>query len=147
MKEDIYKKIVYLFDRYWDEDLSEEEQDLLYDEADNFVSQYSWKEIFPQLFQFLQQNCKTPKDVLNFAHLYWDYGYYEIPILDPYAFLGYFYYRLGFEPGSNDDMEIVDSLATEMLKKSGNSDADLFLNPYYMPESDPQMIAAANRYK
>ena len=36
-------------------------------------------------------------------------------------------------------MDILDSLATTILPKAGYAEADLVLNPYYMPENDPKI--------
>ncbi len=139
--------IKYLFNRYWDEDLSDEEQDALEQCAENTVATYGWSAVFEAAFHYLTSACTKPEDVINFAHLYWIYDWYQWPIKDPYSFLGYFYYRIQFQTSKYDDMDILDSLATTILPKAGFPNADLMLNTRYMPETDPKMIEAAKAYE
>ena len=147
MKDLLKEKIKHLFQRQWDEELSEEEENLLYDEADNLVAEYEWVDVFNEAFDFLKTSSNTPEDAINFALLYWDYGWYEYPISEPHKFLGYLYYRIDFDTARYDFADILDSLSTTILKNAGFSEADLVLNTQYMPENDPKIIEAAEKYK
>lgn len=140
-------RIHYLFDRYWDEDLSDEEIDQLEQDAEDLVSEYGWDKVYPATVEYLHTNCLTPEQVVNFASNFWTYGWHENPIPEPHKFLGYFYYRINYETSKYDPMDILDSLATTILPKAGFSEADLFLNAQYMPESDPKIRLAAEEYK
>ena len=144
---EISSMITYLFDRYWDEDLSDKEIDKLEQDAEDLVSEYGWEHVYPIALDYLHNKCIAPQDIINFASNYWTYGWYDHPIPDPYAFLGYLYYRINFETAKYDPMDILDSLATTILPKAGYRDADLYLNPYYMPESDPKIIRAVEEYR
>ena len=144
---DLTKPIEHLFDRPWDEDLSEEEEDALDQAADALVSEYGWENVFPAAVAFLHTRCQTPEQAVNFACNYWNYGWYELPVPDPHRFLGYLYYLIGFDAVRNDPIDILDSLATAILPKAGFREADLFLNPRYMPETDPKIIRAVEEFR
>lgn len=136
---EIKKGIDYLFDRFWDEDLTDEEQERLEQDSKDLVARYSWKEIYSAALEYLHTECKTPESVINFASNYWTYGWQDYSIPDPYKFLAYFYFKINFETEKYDTMDILDSLATTILPKAGYAEADLVLNPYYMPENDPKI--------
>ena len=144
---EIINCINYLFDRYWDEDLSDELEDKLYQTAYDLVAEYGWEDVYQAAVEYLHSKCLTPEQAVNFASNYWNYGWYEHPIPDPYKFLGYFYYRTSFDTGKYDPMDILDSLATTILPKEGFSEADLVLNTQYMPENDPKIREAVEEYK
>ena len=46
-----------------------------------------------------------------------------------------------------DEADILDSLATSILPKSGCKEADLYNNPNYLPETDPMLLEAVEMYK
>ena len=46
-----------------------------------------------------------------------------------------------------DGSDILDSIATTILPKNGVQAANLYLNPYYMPENDPEIKAAVERWR
>ena len=144
---ELFNKIKYLFDRYWDEDLSDDEEDKLYSIADDMLTDYEWTQVFSTASEYLHNECKSPEDVINFAHFYWIYGWYENAIEDPYKFLGYLYYRIDLNVDKYDDMDILDSLATTILPRAGYSEADLYLNTQYMPEKDPKILEVVKQYK
>ena len=144
---ELYDKITYLFNRYWDEDLSDEEQDGLEQEADDLVKEIGWRDVYKAAVEYLHRECLTPGSAVNFACNYWTYGWYNNPIPDPHRFLGYFYYRINYETAKYDTIDILDSLATTILPKAGYSEANLVLNTQYMPESDPKIKEEADRFK
>ena len=146
-KDDLNNKILYLFNRYWDEDLTEKEEDALEENATELVSTFGWSAVYKAAVLYLHNNCQKPDDVINFAHLYWIYGWYNNPIPNPHDFLGYFYYRINLNSEKYDNMDILDSLATTILPKAGFMEADLTLNTQYMPENDPKILTAIEKYK
>ena len=84
---------------------------------------------------------------MNFAHLYWESWWWNYPIKEPYRFMGYFYYGIGMDVEEYDsDQDILDSLSCSILIKSGYKQADLYEDPYYIPERDPLMIQAVEEY-
>ena len=141
------EKIKYLFDRYWDEELTDKQEDALQAIADDIVSSYGWDAVFVAAENYLHEYCLTPESAVNFAHNYWGYYWADKPIADPHRFLGYLYYRVNFEASKYDGADILDSLAITLLPNAGYKEADLMLNPRYMPESDPKIIAAANAFR
>ena len=144
---DLYKKIEYLFNRYWDEDLPDEDQDKLEQYADELVAEYGWDKVYENAVLYLHTNCRTPESAVNFASNYWTYGWYENPIPDPHKFLAYFYYITDYDTQKYDPMDILDSLATTILPKAGYSEANLVLNTQYMPENDPRIKSEVDRFK
>ena len=140
-------KIDFLFNRPWDEDISEEIEDELDNEAAALLSEYGWNEVYPILFEYLKEKCESPEAVINFAHLFWGYRLYEHPIPKPHEFLGYFYYRINFDTSKYDPLDILDSLTTTILPKAGFKEADLYLNTQYMPENDSKIMAAVEEYR
>ena len=46
-----------------------------------------------------------------------------------------------------DDMDILDSLAITILPKAGYQNADLYKNPYYVPENDTKLLEAVESWR
>lgn len=145
--DDLRHDIDYLFNRDYQEELTDEQEDELAEYANNVIKKYPWKKVFKCASEYLYNNCKTPEEVINFAYLYYYYLWFKRKISNPYKFLGYFYYRINFETEKYDDNDILDTLATTILPKCGISEADLYYNPYYMPENDPKIIAEVEKYR
>ena len=80
----IKKEIDYLFDRFWDEDLTDEEQEKLEQDSKDLVVKYGWKAVYSAATEYLHTKCKTPESVFNFASNYWTYGWHDYSIPDPY---------------------------------------------------------------
>ena len=137
----------YLFDRSFEDDLSNDEEDALIERADSIISSYDWRDTFAAWSQYLHENCTTPESVINFANLFWWYGGQDHAIPDPYDFLGYLYYRVNLEPEKYGGADILDSIATSTLKRSGFREADLELHPDYMPENDPKLLEAVEKIR
>ena len=144
---DLYKEINILFSRRWDDDLSEAQEDEYDDKAKALISDYGWDDVYKAFNIYLRDKCSTANQVMNAANIFWDLGWYENPIQNPYEFMSYFYYRINFDTEKYDPSDILDSLATTILPKNGVKEADLFENPYYMPEKDPKMIEAVHLLK
>ena len=144
---ELNERIEYLFNRYWDEDLSDEDQDKLEEAADDLVAEYGWDAVYCAAVEYLHTKCLTPESVINFASNYWTYGWYTNPIPDPHRFLAYFYYRISYETQKYDPMDILDSLSRTILSKAGFSEADLVLNSQYMPENDQKIKAEVDYFK
>jgi len=143
----INDKIKYLFDRPWDEDLSDSQESELLAEAERLVNNAGWPDTYSAAISYLHEACVTPEAAINFAHLFWDYGWYEKPISDPHRFLAYFYYRINLEVERYDSPGILDSLAITILPKAGYREADLMHNTQYVPERDPKIIAEVEALK
>lgn len=143
---EIYEISCYLFNRVYGSD-DDKEDELILDMVDWQISEFGWEETFESWQRYLLTECRTPESAINFANLFWAYGGQDHPIKEPYEFLGYFYYRINFDTEKYDDMGILDSLAVYLLPKAGYSCADLVINPYYVPEHDPRIIAEVKAYK
>jgi len=57
---EIKKKIEYLFDRPWDEDLSDSQESELLAEADRLVNDAGWPETYSAAVRYLHEICTTP---------------------------------------------------------------------------------------
>lgn len=144
---ELLQTVKYLFDRDCEEEMTEDEEDVLQKVADDLVAEYGWNNVFSEADKYLRQFCISPEAVINFAVLFWDYGWYENPIPDPYHFLAYFYYRIDWQTGTYDVRDILDSLCISILPKAGFQDADLSVNPRYMPENDSRLQKAVKRLR
>lgn len=143
----LYKEIDILFSRRWDDDLTEEQEDEYDDKAETLINDYGWDEVYRTFNIYLRDKCTSAEQVINAAHIFWDFGWYENPIQNPYEFISYFYYRIDFDTEKYDWSDILDSLTTTILPKNGVKEADLFEHPYYMTERDPKMIEAVRLLK
>ena len=143
----IDNETLYLFNRLYDVDLSDEEDEALLDRAHQQVIDYGWDKTFESWKQYLFTKCLTPESVINFAHLFWCYDGCEYVIPDPYNFLGYMYYRIDMNTTKYDEMDILDGIATTILPMAGYGKADLMNDPYYSPLDDEQIIAEVEKFK
>ena len=141
------EKIERLFHRYWDEEMSEEEQYEIENDAEELVRQHGWSDVYCAAYNYLRAKCTEPEAVINFAHLYWIYGWHKNPIDAPYEFLGCFYARIDMDTETYDEMDILDSLALEILPKSGYREVNLYDHPQYLPETDSLLLEAVRRCK
>ena len=144
---DLNNQIEYLFNRPWDEDLSYTQEEELLDAAKQLIDETGWPETYSAAISYLHEACVTPESAINFAHLFWGYGWYEKPIPDPHRFLAYFYYRINFDVEKHDSPGILDSLAITIMPKAGYKEADLMRNSQYIPENDPKIIAEVDLLK
>ena len=149
MKTDLlWNETCFFFDRsYFEEELSEKEDDEVLERVDNLIKRFGWNEVFNVWLKYLHEKCKTPESVINFAHIFWWLGGQDHIIPHPHKFLAYFYYRINFNIEKYDTSCILDSLATEILPKMGFSEADLFLHTDYVPERDPKIIREVENLK
>ena len=143
----IDNETLYLFNRPYDEELTDEQDEALLDRAQQQIIDYGWDKTFASWRQYLFSNCTTPEAVINFAHLFWSYGGYEYIIPDPYNFLVYMYYRIDMNVQKYDDMDILDGIAITILPKAGFDNADLMKNPLYSPLLDDRMKSEVEKFK
>lgn len=146
MVNEVDKQTYLLFNRIYGDDTSQE-YDLLLDKVEQQISEFGWEKTFESWINYLFTECKTPESAINFANLFWSYGGQDHPVIEPYKFLGYFYYRIDFDTEKYDELGILDSLAIDLLPKAGYSYADRLINDEYIPELDPKIIAQVEAYK
>ena len=146
-EETLNSETASLFNRSFDEELTDAEETALFDHSNALINKFGWKTIFNSWNNYLHKHCVTPESVINFANWFWFYEGHEHPIPNPHQFIAYFYYRIDNETQKYDASDILDSIATTILPKSGYREADLYLNPYYMPESDPKIRAEVEKLK
>ena len=146
MVNEIDKQTYLLFNRTYGDDTSQE-YDLLLDKVEQQISEFGWEKTFESWINYLFTECKTPESAINFANLFWSYGGQDYPVIEPYKFLGYFYYRIDFDTEKYDKLGILDSLTIDLLPKAGYSYADRLINDEYIPELDPKLIAEVEAYK
>ena len=139
--------ICFLFTRYWDEELTEEQEDDLYRQTSEAIHRYGWPKVYEASFKYLTEKCTTPESVVNFAHLYFEFDWYKKVIPSPHRFLAYFYFRVDCNPSKYDAIDIFDTLATSILPICGYQEADLMVDPRYTPELDPKIIAEIEEWK
>ncbi len=115
--------------------------------AELLLQNYPWDDVAEAWLGYFYNQCRDAQSVLNYANLFWLYGAYERPIRDPYKFLGYLYYMLGDKATADDTMTLTDGLAIEILHNAGFTYADVAENPYYAPEKDAKILAAAAKWR
>ena len=115
------------------------------DAAEALINEYGWKTVFPFWFDYLKQECPTPEEVINFAHLFFYYGGPERALRDPYPFVSYLYYRVDTTQYGGEATDIFDSIVIPMLSRIG--DVSLENQPDYVPENDPKVLAAIEKWK
>ena len=95
--------------------------------------------------KYLKTKCNTPEEVINWANLFFWFGGYERAIPDPYNFLGYLYYKVDVAKYVDDAQTVFDGIAIGILEKIGK--VSLINTPNYAPETDPEILAAVERWK
>lgn len=136
------------------DEISHRELHELTDLAESMIAEYGSAAVIRRWEEYLYSRCTTPESVVNFANLFWCYGGYEYRISDACRFLGYIFYRIGFDPDTYDYGEdkydvtgILDSIATCVMVKAGYGHADQVRNPYYTPENDPLIMAEVRAFR
>ena len=127
--------------------LTEEETDIMDEEAVELVEKIGWPTVFKYTNECLRKYCKTPEQVMQFAVLYWQHDFYKYKVDDPYDFLAYFYMVINFEGYNYDGFDALDSIATTILPMAGYKYADLYHNPWYTCETDEEMYARVDKLK
>ena len=136
-----------LFDRDWNEELTAEEAAGYDTIAETLLRVYGWESMLKGAIDYLHKRCRDPESVINFAHLFWHYGWYDRDIPEPYDFLAYFYYVIDFKTKEYDGQGILLRLTTTILPNEGYMNANPILHPDYTPERDVKMINAVYKYK
>ncbi|MCD8294644.1 MAG: hypothetical protein LUE27_05350 [Clostridia bacterium] len=135
---------------------SDDEHFLAEQKGKTCIDKYGWEAVFPVWRDYLYNKCTTRDDVygficvldsltfFDFDRMTSSFGYH---IENPYGFLGYIYYRLG-TPIDGQAMCIMDVLSPEILIHSaGRKDLDTMYNSRYIPEKDPLIIEAVDKWK
>ena len=147
-KSALYDNIIYLFNRHWDDELSDEEEEQLQEKYDNLVNEYGWEVVFEAINRFMRTECLDGESACNFAHMYWGYNCYDPKsIVCPYSFLGYLFYRMNLEPWKYDAVDIMDGLVKDLLSTENDKSHNPFWNADYIPEKDPDIIAEVEKLR
>ena len=128
-KSELYDNIYFLFNRHWDEELTDEEEDLLQEKYDKLVNVYGWETVFTEIDKYMRTECLDGDAACNFAHMYWGYNCYSPKNIDcPYSFLGFLFYRMNLEPWKYDAVDIMDGLVKDLLSTKSDKSHDPFWN-------------------
>ena len=147
-KQSLREVIDYLFNRRWDEELSDEKEERLHDMFDNMVADYGWEQVFEAMDIYMRTICLTGESTVNFANLFWEYTCVnprKIP--EPYRFLGYLYYRVDSKPWDYDCAEVYEGLVFNMLSGEDEYNHNPYTNYDYVPEKDPDIIAEVEKLR
>lgn len=140
--------IDYLFNRRWDEELSDENEESLQEMFDHAIENYGWKQVFEAIDIYMRTTCITSDSTVNFANLFWGYtcaNPRKIP--EPYRFLGYLYYRVNSKPWEYDCAEVYEGLVFNMLSGEDDYSHNPFTNYDYIPEKDPDIMAEVEKLR
>ena len=141
---------LFKWNYYDDSEYTDEVDDECRDIVEATIEQFGWQDVWKSWYRYLIQNCKSPEEVCNFAHLFFGYGGTEYPIDNPYDFLGYIYYYLELNSSKYEDeynaLTIMDSITIDTLEKAGIK-KDLWLDDDYVPEKDPLIIQSVEDWE
>lgn len=116
----IERETEYLFNADWfSDDFDPEDNEEHMDRAYKLQYEYSWEEIYPIWKGYLYKNCKTFKELVNYANLYYYYGGTDHIISDPYEFCSYFMYRYDISELWDEGGEDIENLVISVLKTCG----------------------------
>ena len=145
MNSKIISETEYLFNRdFYDTTLSEAEEEEYEERAEELIASYPWEDIFTCWFDYLKKNCHNELAVINWANLFFFYGGADMPIENPYDFLGYLYSKVDTYKYVEDGQHIFDSIVISILEPLGY--IDLIEDPYYAPEKDHNIIKAKEKW-
>ena len=150
---ELYDKTKYLFNRDFlselddTNDISEDEEEKYTKCVESLYKKYDWSDIFDSWNDYLLLECKTERDVMNFANLFWEYGGYKNYIPEPYKFLSYFYYKIDVNKHWDIIRDLIDGMAIEILHRAGVTGVTNSENPYYDPQEDPQFVQEIKKWK
>ena len=149
MKESaLYDSIIYLFNRHWDEEITDEEEEKLQEKYDKLVNECGWEVVFEEINKYMRRECLDGNSACNFAHMYWGYNCYSHKSIScPNSFLGYLFYRMDLEPWKYDAVDIMDGLVKDLLSTENDKSHDPFWNTDYIPEKDPAIIAEVEKLR
>ncbi|MCR5639393.1 MAG: hypothetical protein K6F97_11240 [Lachnospiraceae bacterium] len=137
-----------LFNRKWDDDFSDEEEEMFQELYNNTVEMHGWEKTFDAIDRYMRNSCLTSDAIINFVNLFWEYNC-ENPrkISDPYRFLGYLYYRVDSEPWKYDCAETYEGLVYNLLSGKDDYTHNPFTNYDYIPEKDPDIMAEIEKLR
>ncbi|MBQ9371952.1 MAG: hypothetical protein IJU03_07165 [Thermoguttaceae bacterium] len=113
--------------------------------AERLLQSHPWQAVFDAWNNYLRTKCSTPEEVVNFCNLFYYYGGQDHPLLEPYDFLGYLFYKIDLEQYWEEAGDLLDSLSVAILSQSGK--VSLMDDPYYQPWKDPNILAAVETYR
>ena len=146
-KKDLEERIKWLYDLRFIEDVSEEEEDLWDNKAEEVVKLYGWEETLKSFTSFIHTNTKTPKDAINYATLFWNCSWYENFIPNPYDFFAFFWDKINFNIDRYDPVDILWSLMRENMSRYGYKKLNSWINPDYFPIEDKELVRAVFRLR
>lgn len=148
MNNKLISETEFLFSKnLFEDNISEDDFLAMQKRAALLIDEFGWENVFSIWNRYLIENCHTIDEVINFANWFWAYGGQEHPIENPYDFLAYFYFILDFRTAEYDSSDILFSLTTTILPKSGFGYAETHNNPDYTPETDSKLIEAVEKLK
>lgn len=140
--------INYLFNRKWDEELSDEEEEKLQNMYDSTIEKFGWEQVFAVIDEYMRFCCLTSESTINFANLFWGYNCANPhKISNPYRFLGYLYYRVESKPWDYDCAEVYEGLVYNLLSGEDEYTHNPFTNYDYHPEEDPDILAEVKKLR
>ncbi len=130
-------------DDTFDPDNQEEHLEMALKLLDN----YSWENVYPVLINHLYTKCNTPDDVINFANLYFYYGFADQTVPNPIEFISYLYYMVDMSIDKNWDEagDLFDSLTINVFSSCGL--VNMKDNPYYSPLDDERILEGISTWK
>lgn len=140
------KEIEYLFDcDYFSDDFDPAGNEEHAKFADKLVSENMWEDVFETIKQYVSENVKTEKQIVNFVNHYMGYGFARKVIDYPYQFIAYFYKYFDVDKNWDNGGESIDSFATCILDTCDC--IDLVEDPYYDASKDKKLLNEVEKVK
>lgn len=140
------KEIKYLFDcDFFSKDFDPTGKEEHTQFANKLLSNNNWSEIFESIEEYVKENVKTEKQIVNFVNHYLGYGFARQVIDYPYQFIAYFFKRFDVDKNWDNGGETIDDFATSILDKCGY--IDLVKNPYYNTAKDEKLLLEIEKIK
>lgn len=124
-----------------------EKWETLAEQTAHLVDEYGWNTVQQAFFRYVRTECKTPDDIARVAFAYEGLGWNKKPVPNSYEFLGYLYYKAGFQKAPYEAARALDDLCITVLPASGYPEANIYYHPYYAAEADPKMIDAVECWR
>ena len=117
------------------------------DHANEVIHKYGWDAVLNSWTNYLHKYCTTKESVCNFAELFFSYTDCKKPVGNPFKWLAWFYHIMDLCPYSYDKGSIIDDMSMLLLVNSGYERASNWVDPYYVPEKDPKLIAEVEKLR
>lgn len=114
--------------------------------ANSLIKKYNWHNVYLYWYDFLIKKCKTEKEIINFANLFWYYEGYKYFIPNAVEFCAYFYANISMNTYIENE-PVIDGITWNVLKNSGVYLKNELFFENFEPYKDPILTKTINDIK